>query len=76
MVDALGASIYFRSVRIEAQRNPASLVDLFQLVYLSVMQRSRIFISDDGALRETAAAIFRGRYANVRILTGREFEGA
>lgn len=74
--DALGASIFFRSVRVEAQRNPASLVDLFQLAYLSVSKRSRIFVSDDGALRETATAVFRGRYANVRIMSGSEFEGA
>jgi hypothetical protein len=74
--DALGASIFFRSVRIEAQRNPASLVDLFQLVYLSLGQRSRILVSDDNALRETATAIFRGRYANVRIMSGSEFESA
>jgi hypothetical protein len=74
--DALGASIFFRSVRVEAQGNPASLVDLFQLVYLSVSKRSRIFVSDDKALRETATAVFRGRYANVRIMSGGEFEAA
>jgi hypothetical protein len=76
MFDALGASIFFRSVRVEAQRNPASLVDLFQLVYLSLSQRSRILVSDDNALRETAMAIFRGRYPNVRIMSGSEFESA
>lgn len=74
--DSLGASIFFRSVRVEAQRNPASLVDLFQLIYLSVSKRSRIFVSDDKALRETATAVFRGRYSNVRIMSGSEFEGA
>jgi hypothetical protein len=71
--EALGASIFLRSVRREAQRNPASFVDLIQLIYLSVVSDRRILVSDDEALRETANAVFHGRYPNIRIMSGADF---
>ncbi len=71
--DALGASIFYRAVRTEAQARPAGFADLMQLLYLAGADRSRIFVSDDKALVETAKGILIGRYDNVRVMTGEEF---
>lgn len=73
MLEALGAAIFFRSVRVEAQGNPAGLSDIFQLSYLTMHSRSRILVTDDKSMRETAEAVMVGRYPNVRIVSGAEF---
>jgi hypothetical protein len=71
--DALGASIFYRAVRTETQARPAGFADLMQLIYLAGMYRSRVLVSNDLALLETARGIMVGRYANVRIMNGADF---
>jgi hypothetical protein len=73
--DAFGAAIIYRAVRTETQGRPAGFVDLMQLLYLAGVQRSRILVSNDHALLETARDMMIGRYANVRIMHGEEFFG-
>jgi hypothetical protein len=71
--DSWGASIFYRAVRTETQGRPAGVVDLMQLLYLAGVHRSRILVSNDNALLETARGMMIGRYANVRIMHGDEF---
>jgi hypothetical protein len=73
MLDALGAAVFFRSVRLQAQGNPAGLSDLLQFCYLTAHTRSRILVTDDKSMRETAAAVMTGRYPNVRVVSGLDF---
>ncbi|HEY4215828.1 MAG TPA: hypothetical protein VGM67_01750 [Gemmatimonadaceae bacterium] len=75
-MEALGLSIYYRSVRAQQQGNPAGLVDLFQLVYLSANGRKRILVTDDRSFAETANAILAGRYQNARVMMGADFLSA
>ena len=76
LIDALGASVYFRAVRREAQARPAGYFDLLQLIHLAGHQRARILVTNDKAQRETARAVLTGRYPNARVLSGEEFFGA
>lgn len=74
--DALGVAIFLRAVREEQQRNPVSKLDILQLIYPSVVQRCRIFVTDDRSLLEAATAVFRGRYPNIRAMWAPDFAAA
>lgn len=71
-LECIGAAMYYRAVVHEQQRNPAGFVDLSQLVYVSAHTRSRIFVTDDASLYESASGILVGRYPNVRVARARD----
>lgn len=72
-LEAFGTAMFDRAIRVEQRRNPPSQLDLFQLLYLTVHTRSRIFVTDDQPLQEAANAVLRGRYQNVRVLSSQQF---
>jgi hypothetical protein len=72
-MDAFGAATFIHSILPDKQSNPPGFVDLMQLLYLTEHSRARLLITDDGAFNQAAKQILRGRYANVRVMTGAEF---
>ena len=70
-LDCIGAAMYYRTVLHEQQRNPAGFVDLNQLFYVTAHTRSRVFVTDDGSLYDSAGGILTRRYPNVRLRRAR-----
>ena len=74
-MDAFGASVYDRAVAKEQKRNPPGVMDLLQVVYLSMHTAARILVTNDKGLATTATAILSGRYPNVRVMDAESFLG-
>jgi hypothetical protein len=72
-MDVFGAATFTHAILPNKQANPPGFIDLMQLLYLTEHTRARIFVTDDRSLYEAATQILRGRYPNVRVLTGAEF---
>lgn len=72
-MDAFGAGTYVHSILPHKMPNPPGFIDLMQLVYLSQHTRARVLVTDDESFRATAAQLLRGRYINVRVMSGPEF---
>jgi len=72
-LDVFGAAIFTRALRANRQANPPGFVDLFQWLYLSEHSRARILLTNDGSLLETSNQALRGRYINLRIISGDDF---
>jgi hypothetical protein len=72
-IDAFGTAVYDRAVAREQKGNPPGVMDLLQIIYLSMHTRARIFVTDDKALSDAARAVLSGRYPNVRVMSGLAF---
>jgi hypothetical protein len=75
-MDIFGAATFTHAIVPDKLAKPPGFIDLMQLLYLTEHTRARIFVTDDGLLYTAATQILRGRYPNVRVLTGAEFLGA
>lgn len=74
--DALGATLFVRTVKHETPKNPLGMYDLLQIVYASVDLRARIFVTDDRSLAEVAKEVLNWRFANARAMHSTEFAEA
>lgn len=72
-MEAIGATIFERAIRFQQKPKRPGVVDLLQLLYLSLDSRCRVFVTDDQGLHEVASALLVGRYANVRVMKSVEF---